>query len=389
MQKLILVFLLPVFFFSTSLAHADAPANGIYDPEHHLSHEVETTLANYNKENEIQMAIYIVDSLEGETIEERANKIAREWSIGLSEKNKGALIAIAINDKKFRIETSNELSVSLTDSKSRAILDNAKPYMRKADYSGAVMNIMREIIDTQTKLNNEQTQMNPVKNPNQSSSKNEMKRLLVGTVGTTVVIGIFALVINRNKKREQKQRLQRSQYDYNESDKLEPKDNDFIYNESWTTNLLNNYWEEDKRKRSQYDYHGIDKLFPFMPLFVANNTWTQSRINAYQEEQENIKKQRELERQERLKRSQHDYDGDDKLYPNDNDFIENATWTLALIAAYEAAQDAQRDTNTHTSWSFDEYYSDNSSSSYDSSSSWSSSDWDGGGFDGGGSSSDL
>ena len=230
--------------------------------------------------------------------------------------------------------------------------------------------------------------MNPVKNPNQSSSKNEMKRLLVGTVGTTVVIGIFALVINRSKKREQKQRLQRSQYDYNESDKLEPKDNDFIYNESWTPNLLNNYWEEDKRKRSQYDYHGMDKLFPFMPLFVANNTWTQSRINAYQKEQENIKKQRELERQERLKRSQHDYEGDDKLYPNDNDFIENATWTLALIAAYEAVQDAQRDTNTHTSWSFGEYYSDNSSSSYDSSSSWSSSDWDGGGFDGGGSSSD-
>ena len=388
MKKLILVFLLPVFFFSISIVNAEAPANGIYDPEHHLSHEVETTLANYNKENDIQLGIYIVDSLDGDTIEERANKIARDWSIGLSGKNKGALIAIAIKDKKFRIETSNELSVLLTDSKSRAILDNAKPYMRKADYSGAVMNIMREIIDTQTKLNNEQTQMNPVKNPNQSSSKNEMKRLLVGTVGTTVVIGIFALVINRSKKREQKQRLQRSQYDYNESDKLEPKDNDFIYNESWTPNLLNNYWEEDKRKRSQYDYHGMDKLFPFMPLFVANNTWTQSRINAYQKEQENIKKQRELERQERLKRSQHDYEGDDKLYPNDNDFIENATWTLALIAAYEAAQDAQHSTNIQTSWSFDDYYSDNSSSSYDSSSSWSSSDWDGGGFDGGGSSSD-
>lgn len=390
MKKLILVFLLPVFFFSISLVHAEAPANGIYDPANYLSHEVETTLANYNKENDIQMGIYIVDSLEGETIEERANKIAREWSIGLSEKNKGALIAIAIKDKKFRIETSNELSVLLTDSKSRAILDNAKPYMRKADYSGAVMNIMHEIIAIQTEYSNEQTQMNTTQNHNTKSSQNEMKRVLNGAAGAAVIIGIFALVINRNKKKEQEKRLKRSQYKYNGRDKLEPKDNEFIYNESWTPNLLNNYWEEDKRKRSQYDYHGVDKLFPFMPLFIANNTWTPSRINSYKKEQERIEKKRELERQDRLKRSQHDYEGDDKLYPNDSGFIENATWTLALIAAYEAAQEAQRsaNTSTSTSWSFDDYYSDNSSSSYDSSSSWSSSDWGGGGFDGGGSSSD-
>lgn len=388
MKKLILVFLLPVFFFSISLVHAEAPANGIYDPANYLSHEVETTLANYNKENDIQMGIYIVDSLEGETIEERANKIAREWSIGLSEKNKGALIAIAIKDKKFRIETSNELSVLLTDSKSRAILDNAKPYMRKADYSGAVMNIMHEIIAIQTEYSNEQTQMNTTQNHNTKSSQNELKRVLNGAAGAAVIIGIFALVININKKKEQEKRLKRSQYKYNGRDKLEPKDNEFIYNESWTPNLLNNYWEEDKRKRSQYDYHGVDKLFPFMPLFIANNTWTPSRINSYKKEQERIEKKRELERQDRLKRSQHDYEGDDKLYPNDSGFIENATWTLALIAAYEAAQEAQRSANTSTSWSFDDYYSDNSSSSYDSSSSWSSSDWGGGGFDGGGSSSD-
>lgn len=388
MKKLILVFLLPVFFFSISLVHAEAPANGIYDPAHYLSHDVETTLANYNKENDIQMGIYIVDSLEGDTIEERANKIAREWSIGLSEKNKGALIAIAIKDKKFRIETSNELSVVLTDSKSRAILDKAKPYMRKSDYSGAVMNIMHEIIAIQTKYNNEQTQTNETQNHNTKSSQNEKKRVLNGAAGAAVVIGIFALVINRNKKKEQEKRLKRSQYKYNGHDKLEPKDNEFIYNESWTPNLLNNYWEEDKRKRSQYDYHGVDKLFPFMPLFIANNTWTPSRINSYKKEQERIEKKRELERQDRLKRSQHDYEGDDKLYPNDSGFIENTTWTLALIAAYEAAQEAKRSVNTSTSRSFDDYYTDNSSSSYDSSSSWSSSDWGGGGFDGGGSSSD-
>ena len=39
-------------------------------------------------------------------------------------------------------------------------------------------------------------------------------------------------------------------------------------------------------------------------------------------------------REDRLKRSQYNYKGADKLMPNDNDFINNATWTALLLSDY-------------------------------------------------------
>lgn len=121
------------------------PDNGIYDPQHYLSQEVENKIAEHNKNASTQIGIYIVDTLEGHPIEDQANKIAREWKIGNDGENKGILIAIAIKDRKFRIETSNEVAVYLTDGESKTILNSTKDYMRKNDYSGGVIHIIDQI----------------------------------------------------------------------------------------------------------------------------------------------------------------------------------------------------------------------------------------------------
>ena len=90
----------------------------------------------------------------------------------------------------------------------------------------------------------------------------------------------------------------------------------------------------------------------------------------------------EVERKQldRLNRSQYSYNGKGKLYPNDKDFVKNASWTSELKKSYYASQRVQSSSYGRL---------DSSTSRYDtssSSSSWSSDDWDGGGFDGGGSS---
>ena len=40
--------------------------------------------------------------------EETSREVARHWKIGDAKNNRGILIAIAVKDKKLRIETSNE-----------------------------------------------------------------------------------------------------------------------------------------------------------------------------------------------------------------------------------------------------------------------------------------
>ena len=150
MKKLILLLLIPFFFITGNIVQAettipDRPINGIYDPNHYLSEDTSAELAKANTNSDTQIGVYIVDTLDGKSIEEQANEVARSWKIGFSDSNKGALIAIAINDRKFRIETSNELNTTLTDSKAKSILDNVKPEMRSKNYNLAVQKIISEI----------------------------------------------------------------------------------------------------------------------------------------------------------------------------------------------------------------------------------------------------
>lgn len=150
MRKILVLISFFLLLFIPAKAFAETnipqrPDNGIYDPQHYLSQEVEKKIAEHNKNATTQIGIYIVDTLDGHPIEDQANKIAREWKIGNDGENKGILVAIAIKDRKFRIETSNEVSVYLTDGESKTILNSTKDYMRKNDYSGGVIHIIDQI----------------------------------------------------------------------------------------------------------------------------------------------------------------------------------------------------------------------------------------------------
>ena len=382
-KKYLLLLLVPILFLIKPI-HAETtippkPSNGIYDPSHYLSEKAETKLTEFNSNNDTQIGVYIVDTLDGQPIEETANKIAREWKIGHVETNKGALIAIAVNDRKFRIETSNELSTILTDAKSKSILGSSKSYMKNKDYDEAIINMIDEIkkvTSVDVTSSSEETQHN-LENFLTRFQNVLLKILMFGAaiLGIPLLIKTISEIINYSKL------LKRSKFDYTGEDKLTPKDHNFKENKTWTTERIQKFWHENYKKRSQYDYVGSDKLYPSMLLFVMNPSWTKDRIRTYEEKLEREKRQREKYekqvREDHLKRSNYHYKGKDKLYPNDSNFIDNSTWTALLVSEYLSSQ---RSSN------YSSNYSDNSSSAYDSSSSWSSNDWGGGGFDGGGAS---
>ena len=374
MKKLILLFLIPFFFVIGDVIHAettipDKPINGIYDPNHYLSENTSAELAKVNTNSDTQIGIYIVDTLDGKSIEEQANEIARAWKIGHADTNKGALIAVAINDRKFRIETSNELSTILTDSKANEILNSSKSYMKNQDYDGAIIHMIDEIKDVVTPKTEAQIE-------DEKKQLEEFNK--TARIGLAIVVSCFLVMITTMLSSPTIRRLnflKRSKYDYKGSDKLTPNDYYFQENKTWTYERKQLFWKELNEKRSQYDYRGLDRLCPGMSSFIMNDSWTQERIDEYKKR---IKEAEQKDREDRLKRSDYNYKGKNKLYPNDSKFIENTTWTALLISEYLESQRSYH-------YSSDDY-SSSSSSSYDSSSSWSSGDWGGGGFDGGGSS---
>ena len=142
--------LLMVFLFLSAFTAPEKPEYGIYDPDHYLTDETisqirELNNVNSKKSEKFQMGVYVVKSLDGETIETVANETARAWKIGYSGDNNGALIVVAVEDRKSRIETSNNVASKITDYQTNRFLKTARPYFKNGDYNKGVLSIVNNL----------------------------------------------------------------------------------------------------------------------------------------------------------------------------------------------------------------------------------------------------
>ena len=140
--------LLMAFFFLSAFTAPEKPDYGIYDPNHYLTEEVVTQIrdlneANSQKAEKLQIGVYIVDSLEGESIETVANETARAWKIGYSGDNFGSLIVVAVQDRKSRIETSNNTAIRITDYQTKQILAASRTDFKTGDYGKGILAIAK------------------------------------------------------------------------------------------------------------------------------------------------------------------------------------------------------------------------------------------------------
>ena len=132
---------------------ADKPENSaVYDQAKVLSKETIKTIDKMNETSDntnekLKIGVYIAKDLGDKDVEEMSLDIARKWKIGDKDTNNGVLLFLAINDKKSRLEVSDNLATRLTDIQSKTILDNMKPKLRSKDYDGAVLDAVKSITD--------------------------------------------------------------------------------------------------------------------------------------------------------------------------------------------------------------------------------------------------
>ena len=142
--------LLMVFLFLSAFTAPEKPDYGIYDPNHYLTEDTITQIrdlneANSKKAEKLQVGVYIVDSLEGESIETVANETARAWKVGYSGDNFGSLIVVAVQDRKSRIETSNNTAIRITDYQTKQILAASRTDFKTGDYSKGILAIAKGV----------------------------------------------------------------------------------------------------------------------------------------------------------------------------------------------------------------------------------------------------
>jgi uncharacterized protein len=106
---------------------------GVLSPEQKQA--LENKLVAIDDASSNQIAVVILPTLEGNPIEEYANKLFRTWGIGNKKNNNGVLLLIAIQDKKIRIEPGYGLEGAIPDITANSIIDNdIKPAFRQQAY---------------------------------------------------------------------------------------------------------------------------------------------------------------------------------------------------------------------------------------------------------------
>jgi len=96
---------------------------------------LENKLSQLEKDSSNQISVVIINSLEGDTIENFAVKLFADWGIGQSKEDNGALLLIAMVDRQMRIEVGYGLEGALTDAQSSWIIcDLLKPNFQDGNY---------------------------------------------------------------------------------------------------------------------------------------------------------------------------------------------------------------------------------------------------------------
>jgi uncharacterized protein len=86
-----------------------------------------------------QIAVLIVPTTAPETIEQFSIRVADAWKIGRKKVDDGAILVIAKNDRRLRIEVGYGLEGSLTDATSHRIIDeDITPKFRSGDFVGGI-----------------------------------------------------------------------------------------------------------------------------------------------------------------------------------------------------------------------------------------------------------
>jgi uncharacterized protein len=97
-------------------------------------------LAQHEQSSGQQVVVVTLKSLQGYPIEDFGYQLGRHWGIGEKGKNTGALLIVAPNERKVRIEVGYGLEGQLTDAQSRIIIEQIMlPAFRRGDFNAGVL----------------------------------------------------------------------------------------------------------------------------------------------------------------------------------------------------------------------------------------------------------
>lgn len=101
---------------------------------------LEQSLRAFEDSTSNQIAILIVPTLEGESIDQFGIRVADAWKLGSKDRDNGVILLVAVEERKMRIEVGQGLEGPLPDAICNRIIRNEMaPAFRRQDYDGGVV----------------------------------------------------------------------------------------------------------------------------------------------------------------------------------------------------------------------------------------------------------
>lgn len=144
---------LVLLFATTAQAAPDFPelTGRVVDNAELLDASTQSALADTLEAHEQasgeQVVVVTLPGLGGESIEDYGYQLGRAWGIGQAEEDNGALLIVAVEERRVRIEVGYGLEGRLTDAQSSIIIDRIiTPAFRDGNFSTGIVEGTRAMI---------------------------------------------------------------------------------------------------------------------------------------------------------------------------------------------------------------------------------------------------
>lgn len=155
--------------------------------------DLEATLRTFEASKGSQIAVLMVPTTQPEALEQYSMRVAEKWKLGRKGIDDGALLLIAKDDRKLRIEVGYGLEGIMPDVIAKRIVsDTIAPYFRQGDYYGGIRAGVDRMIRT--------IEGEPLPPPHQQKSysfSNIGDFLFVGVILIVIIGGVLRAIFGR------------------------------------------------------------------------------------------------------------------------------------------------------------------------------------------------
>ena len=143
------IYLLLLLFLPAVLLSGQQPIPGkrentlVFDGARLMSRgevaQLDRKLIDYAKATSVQIVVYTMESLGGESASEFTTRLGHEWQIGDADKDNGVIVFVSKKDRRIQIQTGYGSEIFLPDAIAKRIVDNIlTPAFKKGQFYAGI-----------------------------------------------------------------------------------------------------------------------------------------------------------------------------------------------------------------------------------------------------------